>query len=101
MIDQGAIDQAEIHHLRRPRELQMVACAKAGEPVWPLKKFVTHSHAPSGSDQRKIGNRADMQIPRVVPTNHHCKGILKTERVHHLRSEEHTSELQSLTNLVC
>src|SRR5437016_13955950 len=68
MIDQGAIDQAEIHHLRRPRELQMVACAKAGEPVWPLKKFVTHSHAPSGSDQRKIGNRADMQIPRVVPT---------------------------------
>src|SRR5438093_12813104 len=45
------------------------------------------SQAPAGDDrQREIGRRREAQRP---------------EGPQRLRSEEHTSELQSLTNLVC
>src|SRR5256885_10176885 len=46
----------------------------------------------------QVGKRAKMELLRVISSNHHRKGVLKTQR---LRSEEHTSELQSPCNLVC
>ena len=87
MLHKPAINEAEIHDLRRSRELQMVARTKAGEPVWPLKNFVAHPHAPPGGKQSKIGERVDLQISRVVPANHHGKGILKTQRLQHFQTK--------------
>src|SRR5258706_3574710 len=48
-------------------------------------------------DYEKLGNAAKLS----VPTNDHYLPLLYTLAASNDRSEEHTSELQSLTNLVC
>src|SRR5262245_62372118 len=51
------------------------------------------------------GRKADGRIvPRAIRTRGTGRPLLDVEQVvdrHHLRSEEHTSELQSLRHLVC
>src|SRR2546430_11531604 len=51
-----------------------------------------HSHGPNGHTLAHAGSWGDRG--QAAPANHHPHG-------RHLRSEEHTSELQSQSNLVC
>src|SRR5437016_9642894 len=56
-------------------------------------------HKPCSSRARvseRIGHPRDAMGSQLIS----CTGLLLA-RIHEIRSEEHTSELQSLTNLVC
>src|SRR5262249_62248366 len=56
-----------------------------------------HVLVPAAGPQR-VREHADLDLP-CPQLPEHCDPLLVSERVR--RSEEHTSELQSLTNLVC
>src|SRR5690242_8708074 len=56
VINQGAVDEAEVHYFRGLGEMQIVACCQSGKTVGAFKKFVTNSGAPFGSKWGKVGN---------------------------------------------
>src|SRR5437016_7215269 len=60
-----------------------------------LQQAVHHDAAGVGAELRQGGEK------RGHGVSPQCHGVLRVERPLSRRSEEHTSELQSLTNLVC
>src|SRR6267143_7207343 len=50
MIDESAVDEAEVHDFGRFGEMEIVAAAPAGEAVGTLEKFVADSDAPFGCE---------------------------------------------------
>ncbi len=80
MIDQGAVDETEIHDFRRFGEVEIVAAAPAAEAVGPLEKFVADTGAPLGGEGNDVGDFLEMEIFCVVAANHHGEGVFKTER---------------------
>ena len=56
MIDEGAVDKAEVHDFRRFGEMETVAIAPAVEAVWTLEEFVADARAPFGCERRNVGD---------------------------------------------
>jgi len=50
MIDEGAVDEAEVHDARLPGEVEGVAVAPAVETVGTLEEFVADADAPFGAE---------------------------------------------------
>src|SRR5258708_32525833 len=79
MIDERAVDEAEVHDLGRLGEMEIVAIAPAAETVGTLQKFVAHASAPLGCDKRNIRNFLQVETSRIIATNDHGKSVFKTE----------------------
>src|SRR5467141_2322716 len=78
-IDQGAVDEAEIHHFGRFGEMKIVAIAPAAEAVGALEEFVADAGAPFGGDGSDIGDFLQMEIFGVVAADDHGESVFKTE----------------------
>jgi len=50
MIDEGSIEEAEVHDIGRGGEVEIVAGTPAGEAVGAFEKFVAYAGVPLGSD---------------------------------------------------
>lgn len=80
MIDQGAIEEAEVHDLRRGREMEAVTLAPPGEAVGALEEFVADADAPWGNDGGEIGHGVEMEFLRVVAADDHGEAVFEAER---------------------
>jgi hypothetical protein len=81
MIDEGAIDQAEIHDAGLLVEVQGVAVAPSAEAVGALEKFVADADAPFGREGNDVGDFLQMEIFRVVAANDHGESVFEAERL--------------------
>ena len=80
MVEEGAINKAEVHDARRSRESKSVAIAPAAEAVGAFEKLIADADAPSGSKRRNVREFLQMQVPGVIGTNDHGERIFKAER---------------------
>jgi len=79
MIDEGAINKAEVHDFGRSREMEIVAVAPAAEAVGALEKFVADARAPLGGKGRDVGDFLEMEILRVIAADDHGEGVFEAE----------------------
>lgn len=80
MIDESAVEKAEVHDVRSGGEMEGVPLAPAGEAVGALEEFVADADAPFGSYGREIGHGAEMETLGVFAADNHGKGVFETER---------------------
>jgi len=78
-IDEGAVDEAEVHDFGRFGEMKIVAIAPATEAVRSLEKFVAYASAPFGCDGGDIGDFLQMEIFGVIAADDHGEGVFKAE----------------------
>jgi len=50
VIDEGSVEEAEVHDIGRGGEVEIVAGAPAGETVGAFEKFVAYAGMPLGGD---------------------------------------------------
>src|SRR6059036_648750 len=81
MIDEGSIDEAEVHYFGRPSEMQIVTIAPAAKAIGALEEFIADAGAPFGSKWRDIGNFLKMEISGVVTADDHGESVFKAERL--------------------
>src|SRR5205814_536295 len=93
MIDEGSVDEAEIHHFGRLGEMQIVTIAPAAEAVGALEKFVADAGAPFRSKRRDIGDFLKMEIFGVVAADNHGESVFKTERLGNFKVKAISVEL--------
>jgi hypothetical protein len=79
MIDESAVNEAEIHDFGRSREMEIVAVAPAAEPVGALEKFVADTDAPFGRKRRDIGDFLEVKIFGVITADDHGERVFETE----------------------
>jgi hypothetical protein len=79
MIDESAVDEAEVHDFGSFGEAEIVAVAPAAEAVGPLEKFVPDADAPFGRERCDVGDFLEMDFLRVVAANNHGEGVFETE----------------------
>jgi hypothetical protein len=79
MIDEGAVDEAEVHDARLPGEVEGVAVAPAAETVGALEEFVADADAPFGGEGRDIGNGAKVGDFGVVAADDHGKSVFEAK----------------------
>src|SRR5438046_7786499 len=71
-------------------------------PTTEIYTLSLHDALPiSDGRRREVGTSGSAETPRTGRTSPHFIGRQSREPASLIRSEEHTSELQSLTNLVC
>jgi len=58
MIDERAVDEAEVHDSGGFSEMEMIAIAPAAETVLALEEFVAHADPPFAGHGRDIGDGA-------------------------------------------
>src|SRR5262249_41299353 len=80
VVNQGAIDEAEIHHARLLREAQSITLAPAFVAVRPFEKFIAEAGLPAGNKGNDVRNDAQMKLAGVAAAHNHGKGILEAER---------------------
>ena len=56
MIDESAVEEAEVHDVGRSGEVETVAIAPAAEAVGAFEEFVADAGVPLGSDWSDIGH---------------------------------------------
>ena len=78
-IDEGAVDEAEVHDFGGFGEMEIVAIAPAAEAVGPLEEFVADARAPFGGDGGDIGDFLQMEIFGVVAADDHGESVFKAE----------------------
>ncbi len=81
MIDEGAVDQPEVHDAGRLGEAEAVTFAEAGEAVGALEEFVADAGAPTGSDGNNFGDFSQMEVLRVIAADDHGEGVFEAERL--------------------
>lgn len=54
MVDERAVDEAQVHHFGRFGKVEIVASAEAGEAIGTLEKFVADTGAPLGGERGNI-----------------------------------------------
>src|SRR5438552_17594248 len=81
MIDEGSIDEAEVHYSGRPSEMQIVTIAPAAKAIGALEEFIADAGAPFGSKWRDIGNFLKMEMSGVVTEDDHGESVFKAERL--------------------
>ena len=79
MIEEGAIDEAEVHDFGGFGKAEMVAGAEAGEAVGALEKFVADAGAPFGGERGDVGERLEVEIFGVVTADDHGEGVFEAE----------------------
>jgi hypothetical protein len=80
-VDEGAIDQAEVHDAGRGGEMQAVELAPAAETVGPLEEFVAEAGAHFGGKGSDVAGVAKMEALGVFGAHDHGKGVLEAERL--------------------
>src|SRR5690606_41597252 len=70
-------------------------------PIFPAAQQLAQHVVVHGGDQRREPDRVERRQPRQRGPQVLVEEALVAEHRHDLRSEEHTSELQSRENLVC
>jgi hypothetical protein len=81
VIEEGAVDEAEVHDAGRLGEVEIVAIAEAGKAVGALKEFVADAGAPTGSDGNNVGDFLQMEVLGVVAADDHGESIFEAERL--------------------
>jgi len=81
MIDESAIEEAEVHYIGRGGKVECVAAAPAAETVGALEEFVADADAPLGVDRSEIGHGAEMEALGVVAADDHGEGVFEAERL--------------------
>jgi hypothetical protein len=79
MINESAVDEAEVHDFGSFGEAKIVAVAPAAEAVGALKKLVADANAPFGRERCDVGDFLEMEFLSVVAANDHGKGVFETE----------------------
>jgi hypothetical protein len=79
MIDESAVDEAEVHDFGRFGKVETVAGAEPGEAVGALEEFVTDAGAPLGGERGKVRERLEVEILGIVAADHHGEGVLETK----------------------
>jgi len=80
MIEQGAIEEAEVHDTWLGCEVEIVTGAPAGKTVGALEEFVADAGAPFGSDGSEVGHGTEVEILRVGAADDHGERVFETER---------------------
>jgi hypothetical protein len=80
MLDEGAVDEAEVHDAGPPGEMEGVTFAPAAETVGALEEFVADPDAPLGSERRDIGNGVEVEIFGVAAADDHSECVCEAER---------------------
>jgi len=81
VVEEGAVEEAEVHDARRSNKAEGVAIAPAAEAVGALKEFIADADAPFGSEGRDVGYFLQMEAPGVLGTDDHGKRIFEAERL--------------------
>jgi len=81
MIEEGAVDEAEVHHVRLPGEVEAVQTGQGAEAVGALEEFVADAGAPLRRDGSDIRNRAKVKVFRVVAADDHGKSVFEAQRL--------------------
>ncbi len=79
MIDEGAVEEAEVHNVWRSGEMERVTIAPAGETVGSLEEFVANTGAPLGSDRSEVGHGVEVEGLRVVLADDHGESVFEAE----------------------
>src|SRR5882762_6175151 len=86
-VDEGAVDEAEIHDAGRGGKMQTVKLAPAAKTVGPLEEFVSETRAHLGDVRDDVAGVAQAQALGVITTNDHGKGVFKAEGLGDLEIE--------------
>src|SRR5882757_2062153 len=86
-VDEGAVDEAEIHDAGLGGKMQTVKLAPAAKTVRALEEFVSETRAHLGGVRDDVAGVAQVQVLGVVTTNHHGKGVFKAEGLGDLEIE--------------
>ena len=81
IVDEGAVDEAEVHDAGRRGEMQAVKLAPATEAVGALEEFVAEAGAHFGSEGNNVGCVAEIEALGVFAADHHGESILEAERL--------------------
>jgi hypothetical protein len=80
VIEEGTVDEAEVHDFGRFGEAQAVTFAEAGKTVGALEEFVADAGAPFGNEGNDVGNFLQVEVFRVVAADDHGEGVFEAER---------------------
>src|SRR5258705_4436038 len=86
-VDEGAVDEAEIHDAGRSGKMQTVKLAPAAKTVGALEEFVSETRAHLGDVWDDVAGVAQVQVLGVITTNHHGEGVFKAEGLGNLEIE--------------
>jgi hypothetical protein len=79
MIDESAVDEAEVHDFGRFGKTEIVAIAQRAEAVGAFEEFVANAGAPLRGDGRDVGDFLEMEIFRVIAADDHGKSVFEAE----------------------
>ena len=80
-VDEGAVDEAEVHDAGRCGEMQAVKLAPATEAGGALEEFVAEAGAHFGSEGNDVGCVAEMEALGVFAADDHDESVLEAERL--------------------
>jgi len=80
MIDEGAIEEAEVHDVGIGSEVEMVAVGPAAEAVGTLEEFVASADAELGGNGHEVGHGVEMVLAGIGEADDHGKGVGEAER---------------------
>src|SRR6267154_4093400 len=78
-VDEGAVNEAEIHDAGRGGKMQTVKLAPAAKTVRALEEFVPETRAHLGGVGDDVAGVAQVQALGVITTNHHGESVFKAE----------------------
>jgi len=81
MIDESAIEEAEVHDVGLRGEVESVTSAPTAETVGALEEFVADTGAPLWGDGGEVGHGEEVEALRVVATDDHGESVFKAERL--------------------
>ena len=80
-IDEGAIDEAEVHDAGSFGETQAVALDEAAVAVGAFEKFVADAGAPARRDRNDVGNFGEVELFGVGAADDHRECVFESERL--------------------
>ncbi len=81
LIDERAVDEAEVHDAGRFSEMQAVALGEAAVAVGAFEKFVADAGAPFWSERNEVGDGAQVKLLSVRAADDHSEGVFESERL--------------------
>jgi hypothetical protein len=81
MVEEGAVNEPEIHDVGRRREAERVAITPAAEAVGALEEFIADADAPFRSEGSDVGYFLQMKALGVFGADDHGERIFEAERL--------------------
>jgi hypothetical protein len=81
LVDERAVNEAEVHHARRFREMQTVTLNEAAIAVGAFEKFVADAGAPAWGDRNDVGDFGEMELFGIGSADDHGKCVFESERL--------------------